>query len=102
MLRTAKPGSSELVLWMVGNIAAVLLSDPVQLVLTVHWFLERIPKRWSARRQREAPEPIHQIADRVMRSVDRSIRRGAATRVRIDYSEDGDFEIEFDSVPTRR
>lgn len=101
VLRSAKPGSAELYLWMVGNIAQVLLSDPVQLALTVHWFLERIPKRWSARRQKDFAEPVERIADRVMRSADRAIRRGAATRVRIKYSADGDFELEFETIPTR-
>jgi hypothetical protein len=102
VLRTAKPGSSELVLWMVGTIADVLLSDPVQCALALHWFLERIPRRWSARRHKEVPEPPAVIMKRVMDSADLAIRAGSEVRLTVEFSVSGDFRVQFRSVPKRR
>lgn len=94
-LVSASPGSFEVVSVALGGVATALLSDPVQLAMTLSWFWEHRPSRWH-RRHAELPEDVRRIATRVSENARQALAGGGSVDYVVDYrGRHGDLVVEF-------
>lgn len=92
-----RDGSIDLLLVGLGELARLMLSDPVQLALTFHWFWERRPQRWGIRRP-QLPSAAEAISAQVNESALAAIAAGRSVEYAISFGADGGCNIGFRSI----
>ncbi len=96
LLSAERGNSIDCVLAGFGGLAGLMLSDPIQLALTLHWFWERRPKRWGIRTP-SSPLPASQILSDVTASATQAIRSGQTVSFSVDARRDGSVKVKFKS-----
>ena len=97
----AEPGSAQFLLDTYGLLTTVLLSNPVQFVLTLHailgWPARVIVRHWPRGR---GEEPVVRRLDEEIQIEDGGLRVGASlpagSRLRLRYKSPEGHELEFD------
>lgn len=95
---TARDGRSiDLLLIALAELARMMLSDPVQLAVTFHWFWERRPQRWGIHRP-ESPLTVETVFEQVNESARAAIAEGLPVSYAICFPADGSCDVTFRSL----
>lgn len=106
-LTSASIGSFDLLAGLYGRAAAVFLSSPVQMMITLQWLWDRRPSQWGSGGARALVE-LPTFAPASARQRDRSrlepltqtmqagVRSGRPMRARLTISRDGDLTFEME------
>jgi hypothetical protein len=93
----ADPGSVDFLMVAVDRVRDILLSDPIQLALTLAFFLEHLPH--GSDKDSHGPRTPTELATRIAESAQ---QHGQKARLKVTKRWFGRWEVEFVSSPPRQ
>lgn len=97
----ADPGSLDILLTAFDEIANVLLSQPVQLIITLSWFWDRRPISWGLARPHRV-RSVQEIWAELNESARAAIQQDHGVETELLFIWPGFLRARFKSTPERR
>lgn len=95
----AKQGNSiDVAFAAYSMLANVVLSDPLQLLMSFEWLWDRRPSRWGTRKSAN-PRTFASISKRLLNNAAAATNAGYAIAISLEYDADGSMRTIFVAAP---